>query len=641
MAQDDFIYPSSPDGQDTFHLEIPGDLQGYRKLYGSSIANRAEFWSSQARRLSWDTPFTSPVTEDFAAAKVTWFGDGYLNACNNALDIRIESGDGDNAALVYVSDGENTRRLSYSELRTLVIRLAGALKKQGLAAGDRVALYLPDCPETAIMMLACARLGITYVPIPARFTAEIAAEIVHDCGASLVLMNPASANQSYNARATTVIDLLNEKVSIVSAGEPADGATVIDRMMADADPSSGETCASMKAEHPVFILYANSAAGVPRGSVFPTAGFMVQAAVSFDIIFCGQSEHTGGILCTLDLASAAGQSYGLWGALLNGTAVIISAHGEESNAALLAGVLEAYPSAALITSPGMLASLRGELNGGGLPGGGKFPLIVCSGDVLSPRLVAFAGESLASGPERVLNMWIQSESGASLISTFPHHALNRPGALGLPQPGVTPRVLNTMGQACRPNESGQLVFEGSWPAMVRGIWGQTERYRELYFQRNPGFFSTNDGVREDNEGFIWFMGRIDDVIKVRGQSLATSEIEAVLVAHPDVEEAAVVTVVGEESGRLFAFIAVDREKTGSQALAALEADLSALISRRIGEFAVPNRFAFGRELPRTRTGKVVRRLLRRIATGDISIEEDLSHVANPGAVQELLQRKGS
>ncbi|HUT62351.1 MAG TPA: hypothetical protein VMZ04_00195, partial [Anaerolineae bacterium] len=239
--------------------------------------------------------------------------------------------------------------------------------------------------------------------------------------------------------------------------------------------------------------------------------------------------------------------------------------------------------------------------------------------------------------------WIQSESGAALINTYTTSALNRSGALGLPFLGIKPLIINHMGQICRPNESGQLVFDSSWPSMIRTIWGQSERFREHYFRRLPGYFITNDGVRVDNEGFFWFMGRLDDVIKVRGQSLATLEIETVLVTHPDISEAAVVSVIIEESDNLIAFLAVEQrrfEQEQNSDFSLLESELTGYIVKRIGEFALPNRYVFVRDLPRTRTGKIVRRILRRIAKGDITQDEDLSHIVNPDSVDKFIREKG-
>jgi acetyl-CoA synthetase len=291
----------------------------------------------------------------------------------------------------------------------------------------------------------------------------------------------------------------------------------------------------------------------------------------------------------------------------------------------------------------LLSELKHELGETPLSPERRFTLVASSGDVLKPRHISFAARTLVETPERVVNLWIQTECGASIISTFPSAELNRPGTLGLPFPGIMPLVVNYLGQACRPNESGQLVFSASWPSMIRTIWGQADRFRQLYFRRVPGYYGTNDGVRVDGEEFYWFMGRLDDAIKVRGQLLATSDIEAVLVAHPLVSEAVVVSVEAEDGEMLVAFLVLDKsimEKSGAPNIAELKTELARSIEQRVGEFTVISEFIVAPELPRTRTGKIMRRVLKRIAVGDISGDEDLSHLANPGTVDELIRKRG-
>ena len=637
MEQDDSLSISVDNkGIDTFSLNLPIDLESYRQLYTMSIERRDEFWRSRAQLVRWDQFFTTVVRENFSTGDIAWFIGGKLNACSNALDVHVRDGRGDDAALTYIRSDLSTQSYTFRELHETVIRLSAALLSHGLKAGDRVALYLPDVPESVMVMLACSRAGIISVPVPERFTPEIVSDIIRDCGASLLVVSLESPSKPYMSRAQALIGMPGV-VTVVSTGSPRmPGVIVWPEFIAKARTNNGESCASVDAEHPLFILYANSAAGIPRGSVFAAGGFLVQAAASFNVLFRQQEargKSEGVAVCT-DLASSAGQCYGLWGALCAGFRIYLCESFETVTVDLLRRLLTEKPVPALLITPSILAALKHQHGEGAVTGEHGFPLVAVCGDILTPRLVKFAGKSLTEGPERVINMWIQSESGSALITTYPHPGMSHPGALGLPHLGIEPRVINHLGQISRPNESGQLVFSGSWPGMIRGIWGQPDRFRELYFQRLPGYFNTNDGVRVDNDGFFWFMGRLDDVIKVRGQSLATSEIEAVLITHQRVVESAVVYASGEEGGEITAFLVVDNPPETSDAV--LESELSQTIERRIGEFAVPARYVFTDELPRTKTGKIVRRILRRIATGTMNIDEDLSHVANPQVVKKLI-----
>lgn len=617
---------------------MPSDIDQYRALYSDSINNREEFWCIQAELIQWDKAFETIVDEDFSTGTISWFSEGKLNACFNALDSHLGNGaSGATALTCYDSNGVSCT-YTYKELLAEVTALAGALTTKGLKTGDRVALYLPDSPESVFFMLACARLGIPYVPIPVHYTTEVIHDILNDCKASMIVISPYEGGDSYSERAGALTGLL-DGISVINTGKSTvEGAIAYSDLVSGSEDITQVDCEIVEAEHPLFILYAGYAAGVPRGSVFATGGFIVHAVSSFYVLFQsadGTSEKMN-IACCTNLASTAGQCYGLWGALISGNGVIITESGDNPSIALLRRILDEDPAPALFTTPVLLAALKRELGSDPLSNDRRFPLVACYGDILAPRFVVFAGNSLTTGIERVINMWIQSESGAALITTYANTGCNSPGTIGLPAFGIKPRVINNFGETCRANESGQLVFEDSWPGMIRTIWGQPERFFELYFQRNAGYFETNDGVRADCNGFFWFMGRLDDVIKVHGQSIATSEIEAVILSHPVVAESAVISIDGDEDEDIIAYVVL--EQSSESKYKKLVADMTGYIQRRIGEFAVPVRFIFTEELPRTRTGKIVRRLLRRIADGTISSQEDLSHVANPHAVDKLINK---
>jgi acetyl-CoA synthetase len=312
--------------------------------------------------------------------------------------------------------------------------------------------------------------------------------------------------------------------------------------------------------------------------------------------------------------------------------------GRNAGARRVLSSLESWWPLMLLTTPLQLARWRKDL--GDLDVGHKlrFSMVASSGDMLTPRLATFGGSSLVASEERLINLWSQSETGVPLIATYPYEGLNRKGALGLMTLGVDGQVLSDLGEPCRTNESGQLVFCRSWPAMIRGIWNQQDRFQEIYFQRVEGCYSTNDGMRQDREGFYWFMRRLDDVVKVRGSSVATSEVECAMLTHPDVKEAAVLGLAGEGGDELVAFVSAEEERvsTGPDR-ERLEQEIHEYLRERVGEFFVPTRMYVSSQLPRTRSGKIVRRLLRRIATGDVAAGEDLSHVANPRTVESLME----
>jgi acetyl-CoA synthetase len=515
MAQDSSLAESENRGRhDLFPARLPADLKSYHGLYHKCGARREEFWQYQSGRLRWDTPFRTVVNEDMFAGRVAWFADGTLNACRNALDAHFERGWGDRRALLFIDGEGEVHAYTYRDLDGEVRLLAAAMKEKGLKPGDRVALYLPDSPETLFFLLACSFLGIIPVPIPIRYTAELTREILQDCDAALLAVHFGSGPQAYEARARAVSGSAAGIPMVDTGGTGAEGTVSYAEFVAKDTRTPLDSPASVDAEHPLFILYANTAAGVPRGSVFATGGFLVQAATSFDYLFASAVDdvEVRSLVCLPDLSSVAGLCYGVWGPLLNGSCTVISAEGTRTVGERLSRALEVCESPALLAAPTHLEDLKRELDGKPLSSERRFALAATSGDVLKPRQIQFAARALVSRPEHVLNLWIQSECGASVINTFPSPELNRAGALGLPFTGIEPLVLNSPGQVCRANESGQLVFRSSWPSMIRTIYGQDERYRQLYFQRIPGYYSTNDGARVDGDGFFWFMGRLDDVI---------------------------------------------------------------------------------------------------------------------------------
>ncbi len=623
----------------SFSEKPPLTLRNYVRFHQRSMREREKYWRVQAGRLDWIDEFKTVVYEDFREPRVEWFSEGRLNACHNALDRHIKGEAAKRPAIVFLGDDGTFTALSYRELHARVIRLSGALASRGMEAGMRIVLYLPNLPEAVVFMLAAARLGMTYVPVPARYPEDQVLRIVAQCGASMVVVGGPSGRPDYDERVVELAGKLDGP-SLVTLGQGGPPGAVPYLDLTKSRGAEQRAVFPAGAEHPLCILYAASTTGNPRGSVMATGGFLVQAATAHGVLFKTVSKSKGSEApasfhyCAVDTASAAGQSHGVWGPLLAGDTLVLAATGKLSQAERLGRLLGKFPTLSVLTTPDRLAEWTADVEKQSLKTKNRFEIVASCGGVLTPRLCAAAGLSLARGPERVINLWIQSESGAALIGTRAHAGLNRGGALGIPMPGVEPLVCTDAGGECAPNLGGRLAFRTSWPAMLRGVWGQPERYREMYFVKIPEAFTTPDAVRRDAGGFFWFMSRRDDIVKIRGLSLRTSEVEAVLQAHPKLSEAAVVGATSPEGELLAAFVvlAASEEKVGRETI---EEELAAYVEKRIGDFAVPRRVFFASELPRTPSGKTARRLLRRIVSGQLSGNEDLGHIVNPQALDEF------
>jgi len=620
----------------SFKEKPPSTLRDYIRFQRQSVLEREKYWRVQADRLDWIDAFKTVVSDDFRMPRVEWYSEGRLNACQNALDRHLGDQVAKRSAIEFLDDDGKFTTLSYSELHARVLRLSGALVSRGMEAGMRIVLYLPNIPDAVVFMLAAARLGLTYVPVPARYPEDLVARIVTQCGASLVAVGGSSGRADYDQRVVELSGKLDGPILVSLGQSNPPGAVTYAELLKGAGKEQDRTVA-VGSEHPLCILYAGSTTGIPRGSVMATAGFMVQAATTHEILFEKTAESTEPKMqslchyCAVDMASAAGQSHGVWGPLLAGDTLVLAATRRLSQARRLDRLLGKFPKLTVLTTPDRLAEWTADVEKRPLKTKNRFEIVASCGGVLTPRLYTAAGHSLARGQEKVINLWIQSESGATLICTRAHAGLNRGGALGVPVPGVDPLVYTDAGDECSPNFGGHLAFRASWPAMLRGVWGQPERYKEMYFVKIPKAFTTPDAVRRDSEGFFWFMSRREDIVKIRGLSLCTSEVEAVLQAHPKVGEAAVVGVSSPEGEMLAAFIvlAASEEKVGRETI---EEELAEAVEKRIGDFAVPRRIYFAGELPRTSTGKTARRLLRRVASGQLSGDEDLGHIANPQAL---------
>jgi len=591
--------------------KLPVRLDAFRRLHRHTIDHREQFWAAQAKRLHWQTAFSCVVKEDFSKPMVSWFCDGQINAAQNALHRTIEKGKGETPALVSYQKSGHADTLTFNELKDKVLMLAAAFHRTGLVPGDYIALNLPNCPEFIISALAATYLGITYLPIGCHLPPSIVAEDVTASKAKLVIMADSNAYEQKKDHLLKVRSLLEDRTILIS-DEKLEGLQTFEEYTAQADPSGLEP-AYPRADHPLFAVYENRLAGKHVGSVFPTGGFLVQSHASFDDIFnkaLAQDEPEM-IVNTLDMCKAPTQAYALWGPLTNGTGIILI--DEDVRVNTIEKVLNEQPNPALLCRPNFISELREQLGSGQLNTAKRFSVIACCGNALPPRLVKYADSILVNGPERVVNLWVQSKSGTALLNSYPTPELNRPGTIGFGALGIEPLIMSDFKKTCKTNISGNLVFARSWPAMATATMGTVDHFKKTYFSKFPGCFFTYDGVRSDKDGFFWFMGRLDDSIKVKGQSLGASLIEGVLTSHPLVEEAAIISAQ-DKSGEEIVIFVVPR-KTIQDEQKCID-QIKEYIAEKIGRFAVPKKIIITDQLPRTPTGKLFRSVLRRIAAGD-------------------------
>ncbi|RME19797.1 MAG: hypothetical protein D6806_17650, partial [Deltaproteobacteria bacterium] len=463
-------------------------LMQYKRLHQASIERREEYWALQAEKLTWHQPWKSVLDEDMHAAKFAWFGGGTISAHANAIERHAGEG---RKALVYLDGELAARSIGYGELDRLVKDYAARLHGAGLVGGQRLVCYLPNTPEAVVVALASAFVGITFVPVPARFTAERVIEIAENCGAAAVVVQAEYHLADYMQRVDEVGKMLPAEVQALCVGGHRRPFRALEKTRPErSDP------AALPAEHPLAILYAGSATGIPRGSVLAAAGTLVQSSAFGRMLFRLPGEHRSALYCAVDLASAAGYCHGLWGTLLNGDTLVLAATRTRSVLERLRAVAAVDPGCAVLTSPDRLEEWLGN-DEGERP---RFKIVASCQDLLTPRLCERAA-ALAVSPERVLNLWIQNETGCAAIATLPYDELNRPGSLGLPLPAIPAKVVDDTGRPRPANKAGRLVFAGTCPSPARSIWGQPERYRRLFFSAFEGHYSTSDAVRVDRDGF--------------------------------------------------------------------------------------------------------------------------------------------
>ena len=605
--------------------------------YAAAEADRLGYWEAQARRLDWDTEWTE--TLDWSNAPVAkWFVGGKLNASVNCVDRHVANGKGDKVAIYFEGEPGDTREITYAQLKDLVGQAANAFTELGVGQGDRVAIYLPMSVEAVVSMLACARLGAIHSVIFGGFSAQAIYDRVLDADASLIITADGGYRRGKVFPLKPVVDEALAKgdtnvknVVVVKRGENevewTDGRDV---WWSDVvDKQSGEhTAAAFDSENPLFILYTSGTTGKPKGILHTTGGYLTQAAYTHNAAF-DLKPDTDIYWCTADIGWVTGHSYIVYGPLANGaTQVIYEGTPDTPHQGRFWEIVQKYKVSLLYTAP---TTIRTFMKWGeDIPA--KF-------DLSSLRVLGSVGEPInpeawmwyrtVIGGERcpIVDTWWQTETGAMMISPLPGVTATKPGSAMRGLPGVSVDVVDDQGNSVPDGGGGLLVLTEPWPSMLRGIWGDEERFKETYWSRfaDEGFYFAGDGAKKDDDGDLWLLGRVDDVMNVSGHRISTTEVESALVSHPSVAEAAVVGATDPTTGQgIVAFVILRGGKADEGE--AMVAELRNHVAKEIGAIAKPRQILVVAELPKTRSGKIMRRLLRDVAEnrsiGDVTTLAD-------------------
>ena len=620
----------------------------YERDYPESIRNPDAFWGRIAGRLEWMKAPTrireaSFDREDF---HIRWFADGELNASVNCLDRHLATR-GDKAALVFEPDdpsGEATH-VSYRELHARVCRLANALRNLGIGKGDRVTLYLPMIVEAVVAMLACARIGAVHTVVFGGFSANSIAERIRDSGAKLVITADEGVRGGRtvplkeNVDAALKLPGTNSVATVLvvrHTGGAIDMQQPRDRWYHAVVDGQPDTCEPerMNAEDPLFILYTSGSTGKPKGVLHTTGGYLLYAAYTHECVFDLKEDDV--YWCTADVGWVTGHSYVVYGPLANGaTSLVFEGIPTWPDASRPWQVVDRHQVTIFYTAPTAIRALMREGNGPVEKTSRKsLRLLGTVGEPINPEAWRWYHEVVGGGRCPVVDTWWQTETGGILVSPLPGAWPAKPGSATRPFFGVQPGIVDAEGKLLEGEAEGNLVILDSWPGQMRSIYGDDKRFFDTYFAAYPGMYFTGDGARRDEDGYYWITGRVDDVINVSGHRIGTAEVESALVLHPKVAEAAVVGFPHEVKGQgIHAFVTlVAGEAEGEE----LHRELVAHVRSQIGPLATPDILQWAPALPKTRSGKIMRRILRKIAEGAPDQLGDTSTLADPGVVEGLL-----
>ncbi|HET9175290.1 MAG TPA: acetate--CoA ligase [Pseudolabrys sp.] len=624
------------------------DEAKYKELYARSVNDPNGFWAEQAKRIDWIKPFSKVKNTSYDPNNVSikWFEDGTLNVCYNCVDRHLAKR-GDQTAILWEGDDpKEDKKLTYKQLHAEVCRFANVLKARGVRKGDRVTIYMPMIPEAAISMLACARIGAIHSVVFGGFSPDSLAGRIEDCKSSVIVTadegirggrkiplkanTDAACDKAGGVKSIIVVRRTNAPVNMKS------GRDIYYDEIAKTVPADC-SCEEMNAEDPLFILYTSGSTGQPKGVLHTSGGYLIYTSITHQYVF---DYHDGEIYwCTADVGWVTGHSYIVYGPLANGAiSMMFEGVPNYPTNSRFWEVCDKHKVNTIYTAP---TAIRALMQGGDEPvkktSRKSLRLLGTVGEPINPEAWEWYYRVVGEGRCPIVDTWWQTETGGILITPLPGAIKLKPGSATQPFFGVQPVIVDAEGKVQQGATSGNLCIADSWPGQMRTVYGDHQRFVDTYFKTYPGKYFTGDGCRRDEDGFYWITGRVDDVINVAGHRLGTAEVESALVAHPKCSEAAVVGYPHDIKGQgIYAYVTL---MAGVQPSEELRKELVQWVRKEIGPIASPDLIQFAPSLPKTRSGKIMRRILRKIAEDEFSNLGDTSTLADPAVVDDLVNNR--
>ena len=620
----------------------------YQTMYAESLADNDAFWARHGRRIDWIKPYTeiSDVSYDAADLHIRWFSDGTLNAAANCLDRHLEDR-GDQTAIIWEGDDPaDSRHVTYAELHAEVCKFANVLKAEGAKKGDRITIYMPMIPEAAVAMLACVRIGAVHSVVFGGFSPDALAGRIRDCDSNMVITSdegvrggrPIPLKANTDAALDNCPDC-NKVIVVRRTGGDINWVADRDVWYHEAMDAASAACPAeeMNAEDPMFILYTSGSTGKPKGVLHTTGGYMVYASMTHEYVF---DYHQGDVYwCTADVGWVTGHSYIVYGPLANG-AITLMFEGVPTypDSSRFWQVVEKHKVNIFYTAPTAIRALMRE---GDAPVTGtdrsSLRLLGSVGEPINPEAWMWYHDVVGDGRCPIVDTWWQTETGGILITPLPGATATKPGSATRPFFGIDPVLVDGENNILDGAADGNLCINRSWPGQMRTVYGDHQRFIETYFTTFPGRYFSGDGARRDADDYFWITGRVDDVLNVSGHRMGTAEIESALVAHPQVAESAVVGYPHDIKGQgIYAYVTLVE---GVEASDALVAELRQWTRKEIGPIATPDLLQWAPQLPKTRSGKIMRRILRKIAANDYADLGDTSTLTDPTVVTDLVDNR--